>query len=172
MKYLIVSDNHGDQAILQTLLKTYKTQVDAFIHCGDSELNFKDPMVQEMTIVCGNMDFDAQFPESATLEVGTDRIFVAHGHLWGVNYGLDKLYQAGLKNQANLIFYGHTHQLACTMDQGRLLLNPGSISQPRGQYAYLRGTFAIVTTEAKKIVVDYYNRQLKPVPNLHFEFKK
>ena len=172
MKYLVVSDNHGDQAILKTLLAHYKDKVAAFIHCGDSELDFTDPLVAQMTIVTGNMDFDTRFADYQTLTCETDHILVAHGHRLGVNYSLDRLYQAGVKHQADLIFYGHTHQLACTMAQGRLLLNPGSISQPRGQYAYLKGTYALVTTEAKKIVVDYYNRQLKPVPNLHFEFDK
>lgn len=172
MKYLVVSDNHGDQTILKTLLAEYQGKVDAFIHCGDSELDYDDPLVSQMTIVTGNMDFDGRFADHQTLTCGPDHILVAHGHLLGVNYDLDRLYQAGVKYQADLIFYGHTHQLACTMNQGCLLLNPGSISQPRGEYAYLRGTYALVTTEAKKIVVDYFNRQLKPVPKLHFEFNR
>lgn len=172
MKYLVVSDNHGDQTILKTLMAEYGSQVDCMIHCGDSELEFKDPLVPQLKIVRGNMDFDPNFPEFLQFSCGEDHIFLAHGHLLGVNFGLDRLYQAGLKAKANLVFYGHTHQLACTVEKGTLLLNPGSISQPRGQYAYLRGTYALVETQPKKIVVDYYNRQRKVVPDLHFEWAR
>ena len=36
MKYLIVSDNHGDRQILVDLLAGFSGKVDTFIHCGDS----------------------------------------------------------------------------------------------------------------------------------------
>ena len=38
MKYLVVSDNHGDRQILVDLVNHFQEQVDLFIHCGDSEL--------------------------------------------------------------------------------------------------------------------------------------
>ena len=43
MKYLIVSDNHGDRQILVDLLAEFSGKVDTFIHCGDSELQPSDP---------------------------------------------------------------------------------------------------------------------------------
>lgn len=172
MRYLVVSDNHGDQGILEKLLARYENDVTAVIHCGDSELDYDAPIVQQMTIVGGNMDFDGRFPATATLQFDNDRIFVAHGHRLSVNFGLGQLYQAALQNKANLIFYGHTHQLACTMEDGRLLLNPGSISQPRGEFAALHGTYALVQTSETAVIVDYYNRQLLRVPELHFEFQR
>ncbi|WP_416353097.1 YfcE family phosphodiesterase [Agrilactobacillus fermenti] len=172
MEYLVVSDNHGDQDILQKLLAVYGNRVDAFIHCGDSELTFTDELVSKMTIVRGNMDFDDRFPLTMILKNTVDKIFVAHGHRLNVNFGLDQLYLAALKVQANIAFYGHTHQLGCTMSNGVFILNPGSISQPRGEYAALGGTFALVHSDEKKIVADYYDRQLKQVKTLHFEFKK
>ena len=38
MRYLVVSDNHGDREILVKLLDKYHANVDYFFHCGDSEL--------------------------------------------------------------------------------------------------------------------------------------
>ncbi|GAF39867.1 hypothetical protein FC83_GL000309 [Agrilactobacillus composti DSM 18527 = JCM 14202] len=173
MKYLVVSDNHGDQEILKTLLDHYSASVTAFIHCGDSELDYHDPLVARMTaIVQGNMDFDREFPITAQLQFGADHIFVTHGHHYGVNLGLDHLLAVAKEAGANFAFYGHTHQLACEYTQGVFMLNPGSISQPRGQYANLGGTYALVDSQAKKIVVDYYDRQLAKVPALHFEFNR
>ena len=37
-----------------------------------------------------------------------------------------------------------THQLGVEVINGKLLLNPGSISYPRGKYTAIGGTFAIV----------------------------
>lgn len=38
MKYLIVSDNHGDRNILVEIVNRYVDRVDHMFHCGDSEL--------------------------------------------------------------------------------------------------------------------------------------
>ena len=42
MKYLVVSDSHGDKAILQKLVTAYAGKVDLMLHCGDSELPVTD----------------------------------------------------------------------------------------------------------------------------------
>ena len=34
MKYLVVSDSHGDKAILQKLVTAYAGKVDLMLHCG------------------------------------------------------------------------------------------------------------------------------------------
>ena len=53
-----------------------------------------------------------------------------------------------------------------------LLVNPGSISQPRGQYAYIGGTFAIIDIAKDSYEVQFYNRELRPIKELNFVFKR
>lgn len=38
MKALIISDNHGDQQILEQVTQSWQDRVDFMIHCGDSEM--------------------------------------------------------------------------------------------------------------------------------------
>lgn len=172
MKFLVVSDNHGDQKVLEKLVHHYQQHVDAMIHCGDSELSYDADLRRQFLIVGGNMEFDQQFPESLTRKIGSETVFVAHGHRLGINYDLTRLQLAAQQAEATLAFYGHSHQLACEMVAGCLFLNPGSISQPRGHWAILGGTYAVVTTTAENIKVQYYTRDLAPVSDLTFDFKR
>jgi len=170
MKCLVVSDSHGDRDILVKLLDAYQGKVSAFFHCGDSELQVDDAVFNQMYTVQGNMDFDDRLPDEVSTTVDGVSVYMTHGHLVGVNFGLDQLMAAATQHQAQLAFFGHTHQLGVERHHGLLVLNPGSISQPRGEFSRLGGTYAIVETDGQKITVQYYNRQLQPVPELHFQF--
>ena len=59
-----------------------------------------------------------------------------------------------------------------TVEDGMLMINPGSISLPRGQYAGLGGTYAVVEATGERFVVDYYDRNNQPVTDLHFVFNR
>ncbi|MFC6201907.1 metallophosphoesterase family protein [Lactiplantibacillus nangangensis] len=170
MKCLVVSDSHGDRDILVKLLDAYQGKVDAFFHCGDSELQVDDAVFDKMYTVKGNMDFDDRLPEVVNATVKGVPVYMTHGHLVGVNFGLEHLMAAAQQQQAQLAFFGHTHQLGVERHNGLLLLNPGSISQPRGEFMRLGGTYAIVETNGQTVAVQYYNRQLQPVPALSFHF--
>jgi len=170
MKCLVVSDSHGDRDILVRLLAAYRGKVDAFFHCGDSELSHDDAVFDEMAVVQGNMDFDDQLPDDVTRQVEGVTIYMTHGHLVGVNLSLAHLLANAQQRHATLAFFGHTHQLGVERHAGTLLLNPGSISYPRGEFARLGGTYAIVETTGSAVDVQYYDRQLQPVPALSFHF--
>ena len=172
MRLVVVSDSHGDRDILVQLVAHYKDEVVTFLHCGDSELTTNDSLFQQMTVVQGNMDFNGHFPEQVVVPVGAQKAFLTHGHLYGVNFDLTRLMLAAQAEGAQLAFYGHTHQLACEMHQGLLVLNPGSISQPRGQFQPLGGTYAVVDITATDYQVQYYDRHFEKVPQLQFKFKR
>ena len=172
MRFVVVSDSHGDRDILVQLVAQYQDQPVTMLHCGDSELTTDDPLFNQMTVVQGNMDFNGQFPAQVVVPVANERIFLTHGHLYGVNGDLMRLLLAAQESQANLAFYGHTHQLACEMHEGVLLLNPGSIAQPRGQFRDLKGTYAVVDVTPDQYQIQYYNRRFEPVSQFHFTFKR
>ncbi|WP_424349992.1 metallophosphoesterase family protein [Latilactobacillus sp. 5-91] len=172
MRLVIVSDSHGDRDILVQLVAHYKDEAVTFLHCGDSELTTTDSLFQQMTVVQGNMDFNGHFPEQVVVPVGAQKAFLTHGHLYGVNFDLTRLMLAAQSEGAQLAFYGHTHQLACEMHQGLLVLNPGSISQPRGQFQPLGGTYAVVDITPTDYQVQYYDCHFEKVPQLQFKFKR
>lgn len=68
------------------------------------------------------------------------------------------------------MIFGHTHQLGVEEHAGMIVLNPGSISQPRGQFANLGGTYAIVTFTSDQIHVDFLKRDGSIVVPLSRDF--
>lgn len=173
MKALIISDNHGDQQILEQVTQHWQGQVDLMIHCGDSEMEPTLPVMQRFDVaVQGNNDWGLDYPLEQTVVKNDRRVYATHGHRYQVNSPLTPLMLKGQEQQAAMVCYGHTHQLAVTVEDGMLMINPGSISLPRGQYARLGGTYAVVGIDDEHFVVDYYNRDNQPVADLHFVFNR
>lgn len=169
MKYLVVSDSHGDRDILVDLAKRYTDKVDHLFHCGDSELTADDPIWQNFSVVKGNCDFEP-FPESLLVETDADRVYLTHGHLVGIKSSLQTLIYKALEQEATIALFGHSHELGVMMEQGILLLNPGSILLPRG--AYLEPTYAIIDSQPDQYTVEYYNRAHQLQPDLTRTFSK
>ena len=172
MRYLVVSDCHYDRDILVKLRDYYRGKVDAMFYCGDSELDSDDELWQDFAVVTGNCDYDPAYPKYVQADFGSDHILMTHGHLYQVNFGLRGLEQLAIEKGANLVFFGHTHQLGVEKIAGRIFLNPGSISYPRGAYARLNGTYALVETTEKTVDVSYYRRDFSPVDELKAHFFK
>ncbi len=169
MKILVVSDSHGDRQIIASVVKRYEQQVDGIFHCGDSELKLDDPLISHLHIVKGNMDL-ADFAPAEVEEVDNHRILLTHGHLQGVNDGLLNLKLYAKSKAADIVLFGHTHQLGVALDQGILFVNPGSISFPRGQYVAIGGTYAIISSAGQQLTVQYYDRQFNALNKLKFSF--
>lgn len=170
MKLLVVSDNHGDRQILLDIVKKFEDKVDFMLHCGDSELEAGDEIWQYFTAVKGNCDFGPGFAERQVLKVGGETIYMTHGHLSNVRFGLTQLALEAEEAKATIALFGHTHIAGCEEERGILFLNPGSISQPRG--ALKIPTFAIIEATAAAYQIEYYNRALQPVEELSAYFAK
>nr|WP_295730001.1 metallophosphoesterase [uncultured Limosilactobacillus sp.] len=172
MKILLVSDNHGDKKILETIADHFAGQVDEMFHCGDSNIDASRQLMKRYSTVIGNTDWGLDYPEVVTRHIKGQVITVTHGHLYQVNRTLTPLLLLAQETNADVVAYGHTHQLAVTQRDQRLFINPGSISLPRGQYANIGGTFAIVEATTDQFNVQYYDRNLKPIPKLKFIFHR
>lgn len=171
MKLVAVSDTHGDHAILEEIL-TQQPEADAYFYAGDSEMTADDPIFQRYQAVRGNMDFDVGFPLTLTQTIAGVTVFMAHGHLFGVGFSLTKLLDAAQAAEAQVAIFGHTHVLGVEMHRGMLVLNPGSISQPRGEFANLGGTYAVIESTPRQFRVSYYLRNGKPAPDLARTFTR
>ncbi len=56
---------------------------------------------------------------------------LVHGNKEKVYYGIDKLYYTALEENAEIIFFGHTHAPYYEIYENIHFCNPGSISKPR-----------------------------------------
>ncbi|GCF93637.1 phosphoesterase [Enterococcus florum] len=170
MKYLVVSDNHGDRQILVELVERFQGKVDRMFHCGDSELPAEDSLWDSFVVVKGNCDYVAGYKEEQITSVGTDRIYMTHGHRSNVRFGLTMLSLQAQEAGATIALFGHIHQAVAEMDQGILFVNPGSISQPRGPIQI--PSYAIIESTEDCYQVQYYNRAHQPVEELAATFAK
>lgn len=132
-KVVIISDSHGDLSNVRKIMDKEQS-VQQVIHLGDligQEMQLKEICGCGIRLVKGNCDYYAGNPVSDVLEIGTNRIFITHGHHYGVNFGLDRLCFAAKENQCNIAMYGHTHVPENSVYGGVIIVNPGSVSQPR-----------------------------------------
>ncbi len=149
MRVLIVSDNHGEDEIVQSALD--HNPGDLNIHLGDSEFTFENPELEKFNKVRGNVDDDSRFPVEAHDE--ESNIFLTHGHLYNIKSDREVLSDRALEFEAKYALYGHSHIALAENINGVFCINPGSISIPKGEW---EASYCVLDTE--KDTVQYYNR--------------
>jgi uncharacterized protein len=168
MKALIISDSHGLQEELFEVFKRHDQDVDAIIHCGDSELT-KDNFASfdNLLIVKGNCDYEPGFKDDIMTNVLGLNIFIVHGHLHDVKSSAVKLSYLAEELGANLVCFGHTHEAVAFQENNILYINPGSFRLPRKRP---ERTYAIVEFQEKKATVVYYNHSGIEISDLKSNF--
>ena len=133
MKILIVSDTHGRDENLEKAV--YREEpFDYLIHCGDVEGReiFIEALVDcPCCIVSGNNDFFSDLPREEIIDLAGKKILVTHGHTYGVSGGTDGIVEAARARGCKAVLFGHTHYPEIEMQEGILVINPGSLTFPR-----------------------------------------
>ncbi|NTV88955.1 MAG: metallophosphoesterase [Clostridiales bacterium] len=155
MKILVIGDTHGVVWEAEYAIKS-NSDVSVVVHLGD---NYRDAMRLEekfpgirFEYVSGNCDYASEVVDSEKLlEYLGHRFFITHGHLYSVKQSYKRLFKRASELKAEIVLTGHTHQPCIDQENGIILLNPGSISQPRGSafgsYAIIEVTKEILKTE-------------------------
>lgn len=140
MKIGIVSDSHGGTGDLDLMLSRPETRdVRLWLFAGDvamdaAYLDMVTPEDVEVIKVAGNNDWPGtNLPDYETLDIAGHTVLLTHGHIFGVNFGRQKLAQAAKDVGADIAVYGHTHVAENTVIDGVMILNPGSIARPRDE---------------------------------------
>ena len=113
---------------------TEAVKPDGIIHLGDMVLDgevlseeYPDLRYFQVAGNCDRWRVAPDFPEILVETLGGVRIFMTHGHLQGVKKYLDKLIVDGQRCGADVILYGHTHEVDCRkLPEGQWIMNPGS----------------------------------------------
>ena len=124
-------------------------QLQAVYHLGDgvsdaAPLRERCPQV---ILISGNCDFLSVHPKNVLSEIDGVKIFAAHGHEYGVKNGLSAILRAGRNDGAHVVLFGHTHLPCVEMQNGILLVNPGSLTCPN---ECRKGTFALLSIDNGK----------------------
>lgn len=83
-------------------------------------------------------------PEKQILIANNTKFFITHGHHQNVYFGLEQMGMATTLNECQVGLYGHTHVSQEDSFKTCKIINPGSISRPRGGDV---AGFAIITVE-------------------------
>lgn len=129
---IVMSDSHGDKGIVEEIKNRYLGKVDAIFHNGDSELNPDDAIWSGIEVVGGNVDYYG-YPERLVTRFSDLTVAQTHGHLYNINFDFNRLDLWAAEEDADLCLYGHLHRPAAWKNGKTVFLNPGSVSQPRGE---------------------------------------
>ena len=149
-KVLVISDTHGRITRAEQLIRSLSGAIDAVYFLGDhitdgEELARKFPKLAFLS-VAGSCDFGRKelFRE---VEVLGHRLYLCHGHRFGVKEGYEGLAAYARKRGCDVVLCGHTHRPYVDEQEGLLILNPGSISMPVAVYG---ADYAVLKLEEGK----------------------
>lgn len=130
MLVAVVSDSHGNRNSIEKLKKRIsKAEVLIFLGDGESDLlEICSEFKGEVYAVKGNCDMSNKYPEERLIKILDKKIFICHGHRYGVKYGYNSIFYRGKELGADIVLFGHSHLPIIEEEDGILLMNPGSIS--------------------------------------------
>ena len=155
MRILVFSDTHGDTDAMSGVIAD--APCDLLLHLGDCTTDCEElcALYPDVTIwqVAGNdyRDMISGIHYEDVFEAGGVRIFMTHGHRYGVRSGPDMLCARAAACGAALALYGHTHVAAAGRCGDVAYLNPGSASRSR----CINGrSYGVVTVENGKFTCE------------------
>ncbi|MBR1735512.1 MAG: metallophosphoesterase [Firmicutes bacterium] len=167
MKILVLSDSHGSLGNAYHIIDKIKTEIYAIIHLGDyardaDTLRLKYPDMKVYSVV-GNCDYSSYDDTERIINLSGIRIFITHGHTYHVNSGIMRLAYAAMEKEADIALYGHTHSALIAREDELLIMNPGSISSPRGTPVCSYGILDIEDGFANAKVMGIYDSGIREI---------
>ena len=139
MKILIFADSHGStQPMIDAV---FTEQPGLVLHLGDHDSDcggireaFPDMMIRA---VRGNCDRLSKEIENDEFVAEGKRIFMTHGHLYGVKFSLTNILGEAASRGADILLFGHTHRPVNKRENGIYVVNPGAAGTGGKTYAAL-----------------------------------
>lgn len=152
----VLSDTHKNLRLVRRVFDIFKSEgVDYVFHLGDVSSDMDNLDIEydiPIAMVAGNMDYYGNNPYERVVELGGIRFLLTHGHTLDVRYTLSYLAEAAREKDCSFALYGHTHMGKLTNIDGIVILNPGSISEPRGNS---QRSFAFIHVEESSAQVEF-----------------
>ncbi|MBQ8414754.1 MAG: YfcE family phosphodiesterase [Clostridia bacterium] len=138
MKCLCFSDSHGSSYGMKRALSMHP-DAEVVFFLGDGLCDFDELIYDRSRMwiaVRGNWDVngilgDSMVKKTDSITLMGHRIFLTHGDMYGVKYGLDGITKLAVDQNADVVLFGHTHKMLekyiPTEEGGFYLFNPGSI---------------------------------------------
>lgn len=147
----MVSDTHGDIKEVMDYMEHNKDIQKVFHlgdYTGDGKLIYSMTGI-EVVKVRGNGDYtDMSTPDDRLIEIEGHKLFLTHGHKYGVKTSLNNIFYKAKSLEAELVLFGHTHTTLLVEYEGVTIINPGSPTIPRGGN---KPSLAVLTIDSEKI---------------------
>ncbi|TCT12151.1 hypothetical protein EDC18_11457 [Natranaerovirga pectinivora] len=157
MSILVISDTHGKIDNVLQIIKNNKN-IDLIIHLGDLVRDAETlEIIEEIKIeyIAGNCDFISKYPKEKIIEYKNKRIFLTHGHQYNVKWEYSTIKKTGKRQNADIVLFGHTHIPYLDEDE-IILMNPGSISSPRGGNKLSYGIISIDNSNNIQAIIESF----------------
>lgn len=129
MKIIVISDSHGNYNVLKDIILSH-SDAEVILFCGDGNRDIDEVrrvFPEKMFIsVKGNCDWYCNNPDVQEITLCGKKIFITHGHIFGVKQGYSRIINHGHSINADIVVFGHTHNQFSSVEGGMLLVNPGS----------------------------------------------
>ncbi len=136
MRILVLSDTHRSLNRALLLMNELIYEIDYVFHLGDNTEDaefLREHYNTPVVCVSGNCDSDCSIKDEELITLGNKKILLTHGHKYGVKYdSTDRLVYRALEVGADICLFGHTHIPFLGVIRGIVVMNPGSLSLPRG----------------------------------------
>lgn len=151
--FIIVSDSHRNRAALDNLDGVF-AECDYIVHLGDLSTDggyIRNKYPDKTIVINGNCDLDKMSDDEKVVEVEGVKIFMCHGHTYGVKQALFHLAEEAKSAGCSIALYGHTHCAKVDEIDGVKLINPGNLSRySSNSYCYL----AVHNGKATEVIVN------------------
>ena len=133
LKAAVFSDTHSGCALMLETIR--RIRPDVVIHLGDYECDAQRVKEEFPEIplysVRGNCDLYGLARDADVVPLGPVKAFITHGHIYDVNWGIDRLVYAAQEQDCRIAMFGHTHEAVNEEVGGVKVLNPGSAGRGR-----------------------------------------
>lgn len=161
MRVLVFSDSHGSTKGIDKAISAIG-RFDAIIFLGDVDRDAayikKTYPLYPLYAVRGNNEAPSlanhALKTEMTVELEGVRLFLCHGHLFGVRRGADNLVSRAKDESCTVALYGHTHIPHDEVIDGVRVFNPGSCTLPRNGVPSF-GILEIENGKCASVVVDW-----------------
>jgi putative phosphoesterase len=148
----VLSDTHGelDPRVLEIF-----AGVNHILHAGDIGLPWLILKLEEIapvTAVTGNNDEGLEFKDTEMLQLA-DRKFLVH-HIVDRQKPASKINKKIIRENPDVVVFGHYHKPYCETICQTLYLNPGYAGKQR---LNLKRTVAVLSCDAEGMTVDFHD---------------